>query len=88
MVETAHVMDSLPACGATLSAHSACPRKIAGWTVPVHEIFCKQAYYVVGFLPGFLSLGIFSKFLVWYCFICYILTFKLKIVIIQDAIFG
>ena len=39
----------------------------------------------MGSLSGFVLLGLFSEFLVWFCFIYYIPAFKLKI--IQDARF-
>ena len=46
----------------TLSAHSVRPRKMRGWIVPVREICCKQTVFLVDFLPGFVSLVIFSDF--------------------------
>ena len=56
--------------GETLSALIVCVRvEIRGWIVPVREIFCKRTVILVVFLPGFVSLVIFSEFLVGFCFI-------------------
>ena len=49
--------------------HGVRPWKMPGWIVPVREMFCKQTAILVGSLPGFISLIIFSEFLVWFCFI-------------------
>ena len=57
------------ASGETLSALSVRPRKMPGCIVPILEIFYKQTVILAGFLPGFVSLVIFSEYLVWFCFI-------------------
>ena len=33
-----------------------------GWIVRVRETFCKQMVILVGFLPGFVSLVLFTEF--------------------------
>ena len=66
----------VPVRRATLSANSARRRKMPRWIVPVREISCEQTGIIAGFLSSFVSLVLFSEFLVWFRFIWNISAFK------------